>query len=96
MAVWNATVLAGGAAAVYVVHELFAMTARHAHEHWKWEQEYQPKRDRNESYHFEVMDDNKYYAAESSAAFWLWTAKACPKAEPRPQKPKIPIGGGGT
>ncbi len=96
MFVWTATVLAAGAVSVYGLHELCAATARNAHEHWKREQEYQPKRNRDEEYHFEKMDDAAYHAAESSAEFWLGTAKVCPKAVPRPQKPKIPVGGGGT
>ncbi len=96
MLVWTATLLAGGAAALYGVHEACTKFARNAHEWYQWQRDYQPTRDRNESYHFGKMDDDKYYAAQSSATFWSWMAKACPEAAARPQKPNIRLGGDGS
>ena len=79
MLVWTATLVAGAAATVYAVHELCAAAARNAHGNWKQALKYPPDKDYY-TYHFEKMDWDAHWGAQKSEAFWLWTAKACPKA----------------
>ena len=85
MVEWIAAGLAGGTAAVYAGHELCAAAARNAHEGWKHAQKYPPDKDYPSS-HFEKMDWDTHLGAMRSEAFWVWTAKACPKVAPHPKE----------
>jgi hypothetical protein len=96
MAVASAAWLAGAAVAAYVTHSICRSAASNAYEQWAYEQKYQANRDRDESYHFQMMDDRAYYRAEGGDALWRGVAMVCPRAPLRPQMPKTPIGGGGT
>lgn len=83
-------------AIAFAVHEMVRGAPAKARAHWIREQDAQPDRDRNESYHFQLMDDKAYDSAKSNDAFWSWVTKACPKAAPRTHTVKTRKGGGGT
>lgn len=96
MDVGSVTLVAAAAFVAYAGHGLCRMASSSSRDHWIREQAAQPKRNRDEPYHLEAMDDKAYDSAKSSDAFWSWATKACPKAAPRPHTVKTHKGGGGT